>query len=195
MSFIILIPMVFCILALFRWPVARVFTDICLPVFLLLPIYYYWKVATLPPIDATEAVLIPVGFAMLFKELPRWRFTTMDLWLCVYIYSSYYADAVRNHERGFDLQHLSQSDGRAGALHGGQVAARAGRRARARGQADCGAHFFCVHRFGVRVPHGAEPFDDFVVAVFSRRVQLAHTDSLGALAASQGRMGSRSLRA
>ena len=57
MPIIILIPTVICIVALFRDSVQRAFINVYLPIFMLFPVYYFWKVASLPPIDLSEAAL------------------------------------------------------------------------------------------------------------------------------------------
>ena len=92
MSIIILIPALACLIALFCWSTTRTFLNIYLPVFFLVPIYYFWKVAALPPIDFGEAALLPLGFAILIKDLRHWRPTLMDLSLVLFIFSSCYAD-------------------------------------------------------------------------------------------------------
>ena len=93
MPFIILIPFFLCIVALCRGTASQAFLNVYLPIFMLCPIYYWLKMAALPPIDVSQAVLIPLGIAMLFTELPRWRPSTMDLWMVVFIYTTYYADS------------------------------------------------------------------------------------------------------
>ena len=85
MSIIILIPALACLIALFCWSTTRTFLNIYLPVFFLVPIYYFWKVAALPPIDFGEAALLPLGFAILIKDLRHWRPTLMDLSLVLFI--------------------------------------------------------------------------------------------------------------
>ena len=92
MPIIILIPTIICIVALFRVSVQRVFLDLYLPIFMMFPTYYFWKVATLPPIDLSEAILLPLGIAILIKESHRWRFAPMDLWVALFIFSACYAD-------------------------------------------------------------------------------------------------------
>jgi len=92
MSIIILIPTLICIVALFRNSAQKVLLNVVLPIFLLCPTYYFWKVSYLPPVDLSDAILIPLGTVILWKELPRWRFSRMDLWIGVYIVSTFIAD-------------------------------------------------------------------------------------------------------
>lgn len=105
MPIIILIPTVICIVALFRVSVQRVFLDLYIPIFMMFPAYYFWKVAALPPIDLSEAILLPLGIAIFVKEIRRWRFAPMDLWIAIFIFTTYYADALNGHSTAstFDL--------------------------------------------------------------------------------------------
>jgi len=101
MSIIILIPALVCLIALFRDSTAKAFLNIYLPVFFLFPIYYFWKVAALPPIDFAEAALIPIGLAIILKDLPRWRPAPMDLSLAFFIFTSCYADSLADRHTAF----------------------------------------------------------------------------------------------
>ena len=94
MPIIILIPAVICLFALFRDSVQKTFLNVVLPVYLLLPLYYFWKVNALPPLDFTEAVLLPLGILIIFKEMRNWRFSLMDAWMVLFLVSSCYADSL-----------------------------------------------------------------------------------------------------
>ena len=93
MPIIILIPTVICIIALCRVSVQRVFLDLFIPIFILFPTYYYWKVAALPPVDLAESVLFPLGVAICITEIKRWRFDIMDAFIALFIFCCYYADS------------------------------------------------------------------------------------------------------
>ncbi len=92
MPIIILIPTVICILTLYRGTVQQAFFNIYIPIFMLFPIYFWWKIAALPPIDVAEAVLLPLGIAILLRERHRWRFSLTDLWLAVFLFTTWFAD-------------------------------------------------------------------------------------------------------
>jgi hypothetical protein len=92
MPIVILIPTVLCIVALFRMSVQRVFLNLYIPIFMMFPVYYFWKIAALPPIDLADAILLPIGLALFVKDIRRWRFAPMDLWVVLFIFTSYYAD-------------------------------------------------------------------------------------------------------
>ena len=94
MPIIILIPTIVCIWALFRDSTQKAFLNVFLPIFMLFPVYYFWKVSSLPPIDLSEATLIPLGVAMLIKDMPRWKISTMDVSIAVFVFTSYYADSI-----------------------------------------------------------------------------------------------------
>jgi hypothetical protein len=96
MSFIILIPAMICILGLLRGPTQRVFLNIVLPVLLLFPQYYFWKVPFLPPITVGDAVLVPLGIGMFFTNISSWRFSRTDLWMALYILSVGYVDYTKD---------------------------------------------------------------------------------------------------
>ncbi len=107
MTIVILIPFVVCIVALFRDSVQKAFLDIYLPVFMLFPIYYFWKVELLPPIDFSEAMLVPLGIAIAAKELPRWRFSVMDLFVGLFIFTTAFADSLHDEDTAAKFQLFS----------------------------------------------------------------------------------------
>jgi hypothetical protein len=92
MTIVVLIPALLCVVALFLWPVEKVFRNIALPVVLLCPLIYFWKVALLPPIDFSDAVLLPLGVAMGLRCLRRWQFSLVDLWMALFVFSTFWAD-------------------------------------------------------------------------------------------------------
>ena len=92
MSIIILIPALICIYALTRGTTQKAFLNVFLPVFMLCPIYFFWKVTALPPIDVSEAILLPLGISMLLRDRQRWRPSLMDLWMALFLFTSWYAD-------------------------------------------------------------------------------------------------------
>jgi hypothetical protein len=97
MPIIILIPTAICIVALFRVSVQKAFLNLYIPIFMMFPTYYFWKVAALPPVDLSEAILLPLGIAIFIKESRRWRFAPMDVWVAIFIFTSYYADQLNGH--------------------------------------------------------------------------------------------------
>ncbi len=97
MQAIVLLPMIVCIVALFRRPLTQVFLWVYLPVMLLLPTYFVYKGPGLPPLDFSEAVLLPLGIAAAWRLLPTWKPTLTDIWMGVFLLSSA-ASHFRAHE-------------------------------------------------------------------------------------------------
>jgi hypothetical protein len=95
MPILVLIPMILCTVALFRDSAQKAFLNVYIPVFMLFPIYYYWKVAALPPIDMSEAALLPLGVAMVLTELRRWKLSWMDALMAVFIFSAWASNAFK----------------------------------------------------------------------------------------------------
>src|ERR1700733_635250 len=84
MDFLVLLPIIPALWYLFRHSAADALISVYLPVYLLIPAYYGFKVPHLPGINASTAVLIPIGIAVLTKKIGQWKFTRTDLWLVIY---------------------------------------------------------------------------------------------------------------
>ena len=104
MQIIVLIPAALCVFSLFHCSASKSFQNVFLPVLLMLPTYYFWKVPALPPIAMSEAVLIPLALAILLKYLKHWRFSPMDLWMIVFIFTTCYADALKHRDTASTFQ-------------------------------------------------------------------------------------------
>jgi hypothetical protein len=81
MELIILLPAVACWVALARGPIRRALLNVYLPAVLLLPQYYAVRFPHLPPLSFADAAILPLGAALWVKEMRRWRFDWMDLWV------------------------------------------------------------------------------------------------------------------
>ncbi|MEO6802941.1 MAG: hypothetical protein ABI197_06835 [Granulicella sp.] len=95
MAILLLLPLVFCVIALYRSTPERALVTVCLPVLLIIPVYLQLKLPLLPPIDAGEAVFLPLGIAMLFGRMRLWKFSRTDLWMVVLIISACSADYMK----------------------------------------------------------------------------------------------------
>ncbi len=104
MQIIVLIPAILCVSALFRSSVSKTFQNIFLPVLLMLPTYYFWKVPALPPIDMDEAVLIPLTAGIFLKHLKYWQISPMDLWMSVFLFTTCHADALKQRDTASTFQ-------------------------------------------------------------------------------------------
>ncbi len=92
MDWLIFAPAALCVAAIFWWGTTRALLNVCLPVLLLLPTYFYWKVDGFPGLDFSAAVFFPLGLALIPLLASRWKFSRSDLWLLLYILSSVVAD-------------------------------------------------------------------------------------------------------
>lgn len=92
MQIIVLLPALVCLAALFRRSLPQAFLDVYLPLFVLFPSYFFWKISSLPPISVGQSALLPLGAAIVIQLLPNWRFTTTDLWVLLFLVSSGVAD-------------------------------------------------------------------------------------------------------
>ena len=81
MELIILLPAVACWVALARGPIRKALINVYLPAVLLLPQYYSLRFPHLPPLTFADAAVLPLGAALWVKEIRRWRFDWMDLWV------------------------------------------------------------------------------------------------------------------
>lgn len=97
MSIIILIPGLVCTLALFFRSPAWVFRYVVLPTLLLLPLFYEWKVALLPPVDFSDVVLLPLGIAMAIRCRSRWRFSIFDFFIVLFAVAQCAGDRLLGH--------------------------------------------------------------------------------------------------
>ena len=104
MQIIVLLPAVLCVFSLFHSSASRTFQNVFLPTLLMLPTYYFWKVPALPPIDISEAVLIPLALALFLRHLKDWRISPMDLWMAFFVFTTGYADALQHRNTASTFQ-------------------------------------------------------------------------------------------
>lgn len=92
MSFIVFIPALLCTLALLRWGPKGAFLNVSLPILLLCPTYFNWKTDGFPGLDFGIMAFLPLGIALAFSHLSRWKLTRSDLWLSLYIATYFVAE-------------------------------------------------------------------------------------------------------
>ncbi len=93
MEALIFAPTLLCLVGFLRWGVQRTFLNVCLPVLLLLPTYFFWKMNGVPGLDFSLAVLLPLGVGLFAANLHKgWKFGRTDLWMLLYVISSTVAD-------------------------------------------------------------------------------------------------------
>jgi len=84
MAAIILIPALVCWAVLAMGSARKALLWVYLPALLLLPQYYALRLPHLPPITFADAAILPLGIALVFKEMRRWRWAWMDLWVLLF---------------------------------------------------------------------------------------------------------------
>jgi hypothetical protein len=84
MAAIILIPALVCWAVLAMGSARKALLCVYLPALLLLPQYYVLRLPHLPPIGFADAAILPLGIALVFKDMRRWRWAWMDLWVLLF---------------------------------------------------------------------------------------------------------------
>jgi hypothetical protein len=84
MAAIILIPALVCWAVLAMGSARKALLWVYLPALLLLPQYYVLRLPHLPPITFADAAILPLGVALAFKDMRRWRWAWMDLWVLLF---------------------------------------------------------------------------------------------------------------
>ncbi len=84
MAAIILIPAVACWAVLALGSARKALLYVYLPALLLLPQYYVFRLPHLPPLTFADAAVLPLGIALAFTGMRRWRLAWMDLWVLLF---------------------------------------------------------------------------------------------------------------
>ncbi len=84
-SIIFLLPALVSLYYVLRGHTEKAFLRVFLPTLVGLPFYYGCQLPHLPPISASEAVLIPITAATLLGSGAKWRFSRVDLWVFLFI--------------------------------------------------------------------------------------------------------------
>jgi hypothetical protein len=80
--------------AIFRAGTQRAFLSVYLPVLLFLPDLFNVRIPHLPPLSFEDTTLLSLGIAMVLMDLSRWRFSRMDCWVALFIFTSAYAERI-----------------------------------------------------------------------------------------------------
>jgi O-Antigen ligase len=95
MSIVILIPGILCIFALLRGNTRLVFLNFFIPVMVLFPLGYQLKLPHIPSLDFLTTVALPLGIAIIFSDISRWKFSRTDLWVALFLFTASYKDYRR----------------------------------------------------------------------------------------------------
>jgi hypothetical protein len=94
MQYITLIPGILCIVALLRGGTRSAFLNVFLPVLLLFPTNFFLEITHLPNLTFVDVTLLPLGIGLILMDLPRWRFSRMDIYVAVFIFTCGYSEWV-----------------------------------------------------------------------------------------------------
>jgi len=94
MTYITLIPGLVCIFMLLRSGTRSAFLNVFLPVLLLLPTNFFLEITHLPRLTFVDLCLLPLGLGIVAMDLPRWKFSRMDLYVGVFIFSCGYSEWI-----------------------------------------------------------------------------------------------------
>ncbi len=93
-SFIVFIPGIICMAAILRAGTRRAFLSVYLPVLLFLPAMFTVRLPHLPPLTFEDTTLLSLGIGMVLMDLSRWRFSRMDCWVALFIFTSAYCERI-----------------------------------------------------------------------------------------------------
>jgi hypothetical protein len=94
MPYITLIPGIVCILVLFRSGTRSAFLNVLLPVLLLFPTNFFLMITHLPNLTFVDVTLLVLGLGLAAMDLPRWKFSRMDIYVAIFIFSCGYSEWV-----------------------------------------------------------------------------------------------------
>jgi len=94
MAAIILIPAAVCWAVLALGSARKALLYVYLPALLLLPQYYVLRLQHLPPLTFADAAILPLGVALAFKGMRRWRLAWMDLWVLLFAVCASLSEAL-----------------------------------------------------------------------------------------------------
>jgi hypothetical protein len=94
MPYITLIPGIVCIFVLLRSGTRSAFLNVALPVLLLFPTNFYLIITHLPNLTFVDVTLLVLGLGLIAMDLGRWKFSRMDLYVVLFIFSCGYSEWV-----------------------------------------------------------------------------------------------------
>ena len=95
MTWMILLPALVAVWWISTRSAPRAVTDIYIPMLLLFPLYYEWKLTGLPPLNATEAIVIVLLYFMLLRHRYEFYFSRTDIWVLLFVYGGMISEVLR----------------------------------------------------------------------------------------------------
>jgi len=94
MPFIVLIPGILCIAAVFRSGTRNAFLAVLIPVLMFLPTAFVLQIQHLPALSFEDTALLSLGIGMLMTDVSRWRFSRMDCWVALFVVTASYSQML-----------------------------------------------------------------------------------------------------
>lgn len=94
MQFLVLIPGLVCLLALYRGGTRYAFLNVYLPVLLFVPTDFYLHLPHVTMLSFIDTTLFSLGLGMIVMDLRRWRFSPMDLLVVFFLFTSTHSEAI-----------------------------------------------------------------------------------------------------
>jgi hypothetical protein len=70
------------------------FLTVLLPVMMFLPADFNMRLPHLPPLSFEDTALLSLGVGMVFMDLPRWKFSTLDGLVLLFVFTSSYSERI-----------------------------------------------------------------------------------------------------
>jgi hypothetical protein len=94
MPFIVLIPGILCMAAILREGTRQAFLTLYLPVLLFIPTGFYLAIQHLPSLSFVDTTLLSLAIGMILRDTHRWRFSLMDVWVILFLFSASYSSKI-----------------------------------------------------------------------------------------------------
>jgi hypothetical protein len=93
---LVLLAMVASIYVISRRSLDDAVIQVFLPVFLIIPGFYSFRLPHLPPIGFADAAIIPIAYIMFRDHLRYWKLQRADVWVVIFILGSAYSEVIND---------------------------------------------------------------------------------------------------
>lgn len=95
MTWMVLLPAMLAVWWVATRSTPRAVLDVYLPTLLLFPLYYEWKLTGLPPLNASQAIVIVLLYFMLLRHRFEFYFSRVDVWVLLFVYGGMISETLR----------------------------------------------------------------------------------------------------
>jgi hypothetical protein len=72
----------------------QAFLTVYLPVLMFIPTSFCLLILHLPPVSFVDTTLLSLAIGMILRDIRRWRFSLMDAWVILFLFSASYANTI-----------------------------------------------------------------------------------------------------